>query len=231
MHRNVNHKMLYYCIALIFTGFLTSCKAVNYKQTAAYETSGTANFYQLPPGKQFIRLNVKGYQQTLDYTCGPAAVMSLLHFYNKLSTAELTPATERRIAKEMGTSPASGTSPQQIIRWLKQHGFKVQAGTGGTLAMLRHNLQQGIPTLVEWIDWGGHWVVVTGYYQGNSNIPDPGHDTLFFADPAAHYANVMNLDGITAFNADRFENMWFDAQYFKPGQIVKGIYIVATPKA
>jgi len=214
------------CAYLIALVLLTSCAKTSLPP--AYRTSGTANLYELKHSKNLSYLPIKGYQQTEEYSCGPAMVMSLLRYYHKLSAAEMTKATELRIAKEMGTSLDTGTSPQQIIRWLKRYGFKVKVGTGGNLALLQHNLRQGIPTLVEWIDWGGHWVIVAGYYQGGTTL-DAGKDTIFFADSAAHYANVTNPDGITAFNADRFNSMWFDAQYFKPGHIVKGIYIVATP--
>ena len=48
-------------------------------------------------------------------------------------------------------------------RGLNQHNFKVTWGENGSLDMLRGNLARGVPTLVEWIDWGGHWVIVVGY--------------------------------------------------------------------
>lgn len=214
------------CACLIAIVLLSGCAETTLPSTD--RISGTTDLYRLKSSKDITYIPIKGYQQTEEYSCGPAMVMSLLRYYNRLSDAEMTKATELRIAKEMGTSKAIGTSPQKIIRWLKSHGFQVKTGTGGNLALLQHNLRQGIPTLVEWIDWGGHWVIVTGYHQ-DGTISDGSKDTIFFADSAAHYTNVTNPDGITAFNADRFSNMWFDAQYFDPGHIIKGIYIIATP--
>ena len=38
---------------------------------------GAANYYEMKPSPYYVSLGVKGYQQTTDYTCGPAAVMSL----------------------------------------------------------------------------------------------------------------------------------------------------------
>lgn len=214
--------------ALSLVGLLTACAApINHPYPHANST-GARNFYALKPSPRFIHLNIKGYQQTEDYTCGPAAVMTILRYYNKVTDAQMTKATELRIAQEMGSSSKVGTSPGQIAHWLKQHGFKVTLGTGGTIGMLKDNLHKGIPTLVEWIDWGGHWVVVNGYYTGGHSIHE-GKDTLFFADPSASYVNTYSPDGISSFEADRFNSMWFDAQYFRPGHIVKGIYIIATP--
>ncbi|MDR1701569.1 MAG: peptidase C39 family protein [Sporomusaceae bacterium] len=201
-------------------------------ENIAPNSVGAANYYELKPNPYFISLGVKGYQQTEDYTCGPAAVMSLMGWYNMLSPAEMNKETEMRLAREMGTggmdAPLPGTTPEQMATWLRENGFEVSWGTNGTLKMLRENLAQGIPTLVEWIDWGGHWVVVTGYYAASEG-PQKGFDTIFFADPAVRWLSVNNPDGISSFSAWRFADMWFDAKYYKPGQLVKNIYIVATP--
>lgn len=199
-----------------------------------YSSLGAANYYDLKPGPYFTSLGVKGYQQTTDYTCGPAAVMSLLHWYGTLKGGDMNPATEMRLAREMGTgdmdSGHPGTTPEQIVKWLEDNGYKVTWGTDGSLDLLRKYLKQGVPVLVEWIDWGGHWVVATGYYA-ESESPAKGFDTIFFADPATHWTGGNNPDGITSFAAYRFNDMWFDAQYFKPGQLVKRVYIVAVPAA
>lgn len=192
-----------------------------------------ANYYEITPNPYYLSLGVKGYQQTTDYTCGPAAVMSLLHWYNVLDDQAMNHDREMLIAQEMGTgditSKHPGTKPDQMTAWLKKNGFEVTLGYNGTLKMLRENLRQGIPTLVEWIDWGGHWVVVTGYYAA-SEAPEKGVDTIFFADPAVRWSSVNNPDGISSFNALRFQDMWFDAQYLNPGRLVRNVYIVATPR-
>ena len=216
--------------------FLTSFISVSLAAEAALpplSSTGAANYYEMKPNPYYITLGVKGYQQSTDYTCGPAAAMSLLRWHNILSDQSMNQITEMLIAKGMGTGDIHakhpGTTPQQMATWFKQNGFEVTLGYNGTLEMLRENLKQGIPTLVEWIDWGGHWVIVTGYYAGHE-APEKGVDTIFFADPAVHWTTVNNPDGISSFNAWRFRDMWFDAQYFKPGQLVRNVYIVAVPK-
>ncbi|HWR40156.1 MAG TPA: C39 family peptidase [Patescibacteria group bacterium] len=192
-----------------------------------------ANYYEMKPNPYYVSLGVKGYQQTTDYTCGPAMVMSLLRWHNRLSEADMTSVTEMRIAREMGTrdmnSPQPGTTAEEIRDWLNEHGFDATLGYDGSLELLRDNLKRGIPVLVEWIDWGGHWVVTTGYFAEYES-PAKGVDTIFFADSATHWTSRNNPDGITSFNAWRFRDMWFDTQYLNPGQVVRNCYIIAVPK-
>ena len=192
-----------------------------------------ANYYEMKPNPWYVSLGVKGYQQTTDYTCGPAAVMSLLRWYDLLTDEEMTAATEMRIAREMGTgtfeSPRPGTTLEQMVEWFNRHNFFVAAGEDGSLQLLRQYLGKKIPVLVAWTDWGGHWVVATAYHAAYES-PEKGPDTIFFADPASHWANPNNPDGISSFNAWRFRDMWFDAQYLNPGRLTKNVYIVAVPR-
>ena len=192
-----------------------------------------ANYYEMKPSPWYVSLGVKGYQQTTDFTCAPAAVMSLLHWYKLLPQKDLNAQTEMRIAQEMGTrdlkSPQPGTTTTEIVNWLERNGFAVVSGQDGSLELLRSYLNKGIPVLVEWIDWGGHWVVATGYHAAYES-PSKGPDTIFFADPASRWANPNNPDGISSFNAWRFRDMWFDAQYLNPGKITRNVYIVAVPR-
>lgn len=196
-------------------------------------STGAANYYEMKAGPYYTYLGVKGYQQTTDYTCGPAAVMSLLHWYNVLSDRSMNRETEMLIAGEMGTGDMNsnhpGTTPEKMVNWLQRNGFQATVGYNGTMEMLRENLRNRIPTMVEWIDWGGHWVVVTGYYAA-SESPGKGPDTIFFADPAVHWSSVNNPDGVSSFNTLRFQDMWFDAQYLKPGHVVRNVYIIAIPQ-
>jgi len=161
------------------------------------------------------RLLIKNFpdtQQSLDYTCGPSSAVSLAKFYG-IKSDELT------AAGEMKTSPEVGTTPEKMANWLKSKGLKVTWSENGTLDLLKDNLNKGIPTLVEWIDWGGHWVVVIG--MDDKGTPDTHDDEIILADP---YDQVDGKpDGLTYFNMERFDSMWFDAFYF--GKPMKRIYM------
>ena len=159
-------------------------------------------------------LSVNSFQQTTEYTCGPASVMTLLRYY-------AITGSEMNIAEEMGTSSSTGTTPEQMTTWLNKNGFTAEWHEEGTLEILRENLSNGIPTLVEWSDWGGHWVLVIGYDTRQTD--DLMDDVIIFADPYDHHDD--NKDGFTFFNAQRFYYMWYDALLF--GRVMKRVYINA----
>lgn len=169
----------------------------------------------LSSGKTLLKVN--SYQQTTEYSCGPAAVISLLTFLGRNGD-------EMTIVNEMGTSTTTGTTPTQMTDWLNKNGFTASWHQDGTLEMLRENLAANIPTLVEWSDWGGHWVLVIGYDTRNTN--DLMDDIIIFADPYDNHDD--NKDGITWFNAQRFYYMWYDALLF--GSVMKRVYIQTTPE-
>jgi hypothetical protein len=161
-------------------------------------------------------LPIRAFQQTTSYTCGPAALVTLLGYYGRTGD-------EMVIADQAKCTPGKGTSPQNMVAWLQDHGFKVTWGEHGSLDLLRENLERGVPTLVEWIDYGGHWVLVVGYDTRSTDTPRD--DVIYFADPADGHDG--NRDGLTSFNAVRFDAMWFDAFLFDRPMFK--VYITATP--
>jgi hypothetical protein len=204
--------------------------AVAHAASAANSSNGATDFFSLTPGTPgFTYLGgLAGYQQTTGYTCGPSSVMSVLHYYGALNDSSMNHATEMRLAREMGTNANNGTSAEQIAAWFAaQGGWDVYWSTNGTLTTIRDNLARGVPTIVDWIDWGGHWVAALGYFAGGAT-PGDGQDTVFFADPAAHFQNVANPLGVTGFTSDRFQAMWIsDLDLPIPR---RGVHVVATPR-
>ncbi|MFZ2958093.1 MAG: papain-like cysteine protease family protein [Candidatus Ozemobacteraceae bacterium] len=167
------------------------------------------------------QLRMAGIQQTTDFTCGPCAILSLLDYY-KMSGNEFA------IASQAHCGPASGTNPRDMTEWLEKNGFEARwaeaPGYEEGLKILRKNLEKGIPTIVEWIDWGGHWVVCIGY--DTKSTPTTSDDEIIFADP--YDRTDGKIDGISRFNAERFGCMWFDAHCFD--RPMKCVYIQAFPK-
>jgi hypothetical protein len=169
------------------------------------------------PSSARTLLPLRAVQQTTAYTCGPAVLVTLLRNYGR-------DGDELQIARETGCTPSKGTSPDQMAKWLREHGFEVEWGENGSLAALREQLENGRPTIVEWVDWGGHWVLVVGY--DTRGTESPRDDLILLADPADHYDGER--DGLTSFNALRFEHMWFDAFLFE--RPMHKVYITAVPK-
>lgn len=181
------------------------------------------DFDSLKPDSHLAVIPLKSYrQQVSNYTCGPVSAMTVLSYYN-LSVPD-TDAEEARIAREMNTSK-NGTTPVAIAGWFMQQGWNATWGTNGTYEMLRTNLDAGIPTMVEWINWGGHWVVVVGYDTRGTDdyIWD---DVIIFADSVDCADD--RVDGITYANYGQFDSMWFDARYF-PENMRNRAWVVAVP--
>lgn len=206
---------------LVASGLLLAALSCSKSDTtySAANQPGPTDYYVRDiskPRPGLTLLDLKGYQQTTEYTCGPAAVLTLLRYYKR-------DGNEMQIAKEMNTSTTCGTTPENMANWLKGNGFAVTWGDKGTLELIRENLSRKVPTLIEWSDWGGHWVVAVGYDTRNTTALTD--DVIIFADPYDRHDD--REDGLNWFNAQRFYYMWYDARLF--GTTMYRLYITATP--
>jgi hypothetical protein len=183
------------------------------------------DFDSLTSDSNLTIIPLKSYrQQVTNYSCGAVAAMTVLSYYGM--PVNNTDADEVRVAHEIygNVSEKTGLNPEQVAAWLSRQGMNATWGTGGNRDMLRENLKKGIPTMVEWMDWGGHWVVVTGYdTRGTETVWD---DVIIFADSADGQDD--RADGITYFNYGEFDAMWFDAHYF-PENMKDRAWVVAVP--
>jgi hypothetical protein len=184
------------------------------------------DFDSLKSNDHLTVIPLKSYrQQVTNYSCGAVAAMTVMSYYG--IPVSNTDADEDRVAHEMyrNVTEKTGVNPEQISAWFSRQGLNATHGRGGTRAMLRENLRKGIPTMVEWMDWGGHWVVVVGYdTRGTEDVWD---DVILFADSVDSHDD--RVDGITYFNYGEFDAMWFDAHYFPEGMRERA-YVVAVPK-
>ncbi|MHB8162931.1 MAG: C39 family peptidase [Methanoregula sp.] len=183
------------------------------------------DFDTLKSNDHLTVIPLKGYrQQVTNYSCGAAAAMTVMSWYR--NPINNTDADEERVAREMyiNVSEKTGINPEQLASWFNRQGMNASWGTGGTREMLRTNLKNGVPTMVEWMDWGGHWVVVVGYdTRGTETVWD---DVIIFADSVDCHDD--RVDGITYANYGQFDAMWFDAHYF-PENMRERAYVVAVP--
>lgn len=185
------------------------------------------DFDTLKSNHHLTVIPLKSYrQQVTNYSCGAVSAMTVMAYYGH--PLPNTDAEEIRLAHEMNptVSDTTGINPVQITTWFNKNGWNATWGTNGTYEMLRENLANGTPTMVEWIDWGGHWVVLTGYdTRGTETIWD---DVISFADSVDCHDD--RVDGVTYFNYGEFDAMWFDAHYFPEGMNNR-VYVVARPPA
>lgn len=169
-------------------------------------------------------------QQLTNWTCGPVAAINLMAYYGVNSSPG--DSDEFQVSDEMHVSTTGvanetttlGAAPDVMASWFASKGLNATWGTNGSVQMLRNNLQTGRPTLVEWIDWGGHWVMVVGYDDRGTLVF--WDDVIIFADSSDCHDD--RVDGITYFNAGEFDAMWFDSHYF-PENMRNRVYVLAVP--
>jgi len=183
------------------------------------------DFNSLKSDSNLTVISLKSYrQQVTNYSCGAVAAMTVMSYYGL--PVSNTDADEVRVAHEMNgnVSEATGINPEQMTQWFRRNGMNATWGTGGSRKMLLENLKNGVPTIVEWMDWGGHWVVVTGYdTRGTDTVWD---DVIIFADSVDSHDD--RVDGVTYFNYGEFDAQWFDAHYF-PVNMQDRAWVVAMP--
>jgi len=184
------------------------------------------DFDTLKSNDHLTVIPLKSYrQQVTNYSCGAVAAMTVMSYYGM--PANNTDIDEKRIVREMypTVSEKTGINPEQLATWFNRQGWNATWSTGGSREMLIKNLKNGIPTFVEWMDWGGHWVVVVGYdTRGTETVWD---DVIIFADSVDSHDD--RVDGITYANYGEFDAMWFDAHYF-PSTMKDRAYVIAVPK-
>lgn len=89
---------------------------------------------------------------------------------------------------------------------------------------LKKYLDKNIPIMVEWGDWGGHWLTIIGY--DNMSTPTVSDDVLIFAD--SYDVTDHSQDGYYVYPLERFFTMWSDYNIVqKPYQLQN--YIVVSP--
>lgn len=126
--------------------------------------------------------------------------------------------TEKALATNLKSTDACGTEPEEIERYLREAGFVTYRITNISVATLRCQLRHGWHPIIDWADWGGHWVLVLSYQQKKGW----SGGQFMLADPAAKYEG--RSDGLTYVGADRLESMWFS-----PIGGERGLCIFATP--
>ncbi len=130
-------------------------------------------------------------RQSLDFTCGPAALASLMFYYDRSMDF-----LENALAKELKSNDVDGTLVKEMVLFSESQGFKVTTHYNWTLDALKASIDKGVPVMVllqAWADleapghdyktdWeDGHFSIAVGYDQDNIYFMDPstfGHYTF-----------------------------------------------------
>ncbi len=132
------------------------------------------------------------FRQQTESTCGVAALQSVLHYYGDEDTQEPD------VAAALGTDE-SGTRHWAIREYAESLGYQARAATGMTVPELAAHIDAGRPVIVliqAWadgrVDWkntweNGHYVVATGYDEGNIYFMDPSMRGSYAYIPVAEF--------------------------------------------
>lgn len=173
----------------------------------------------------------KTYQQTTEFTCGPATGLMVLNHYGETDYDELEISEMMKSHKDLNGNNTEevgvanekgeyGTSTDRIVNFFEEIDWDVTSSlTEGKLdagytfddpakfkEFITSNLKESTPIMVEWIDWAGHWSSIIGYdTMGTEQF---GDDVLILADP--YDTSDHSQDGYHIYPAERFYYMWLD---------------------
>jgi ABC-type bacteriocin/lantibiotic exporter with double-glycine peptidase domain len=130
-------------------------------------------------------------QQT--YQCGPAALASVLNFWN-------VPVTPEEIAKDIYSPGARGTLNLDMAEYARNRGLRATASSAG-IGDLRRSIDAGQPVIVLvdlgfWIYEKNHYMVAVGYSE-DSLIAHSGRES-FKRIPVDDFLNSWEKTGFWA---------------------------------
>lgn len=186
-------------------------RGVNHKRSPYYKMP---NVFNATSSKHLTILShYPTYQQTTEYSCGPAVTLTVLRYYGYVDE------TETSLVEKMGTSTEIGTHVKQIADYFGSIGWTVQTNLSSKktfdtyekfATFVLQELKAKHPILVADGAWGGHWRVIIGYdTMGTDSTVD---DVLIFADP--YDIGDHNQDGYNVENGPKFFWSWFMYQLF-----------------
>jgi predicted double-glycine peptidase len=125
-----------------------------------------------------VLIRVPLTRQSTDYTCGVAALQSVMGYYGD-------EIREDTLAKALGADRKDGTRYRKIVLFAKKKGYTVVSEHNMTVDQLQKAIDQGRPVVVliqawrdgkreykhDWDD--GHYVVAVGYDRQNFFFMDP----------------------------------------------------------
>ena len=179
-----------------------------------------------------ILTHFQTYQQTSEWSCGVASALTVMNYYDMLGDY-----TEETLAefRSNGLS-CEGTSLKQAMQIFEGVGgfdmtttfdFGDTVHEEFTLTTIQDYLKEGIPVMICWNDWGGHWQVIIGYdTMGTQTQSD---DVLIVADP--YDTTDHNQDGYGIYPAERFYYNFTTYNFFEEEELNDMLFIAASPSA
>ena len=174
----------------------------------------------------------KTIQQTSWWSCGVSSVEMVLSFYGRLGDWN-----EKTLAdlRDDHSDIHMGTCLDQIIEIFdKVGGFKLETTYDYkdnldeiNMAFIKQHIKDGIPVIVGWNDWGGHWQVIIGYDDMGTQYE--GDDVIIVAD--SFDTTDHNQDGYGVYGAERFiYNFTFYDFFNDDGHLKDKCFVAVKPE-
>ena len=169
------------------------------------------------------------YQQTTEFTCGAACALMVLNWYGAKKYHEIA------VSQLIESHPTKGSTVENIADFFDLIGWEVEHHASTELkfdslesfeSSVINYIDRGIPIMVDWVDWAGHWQVIIGIDTCGSDTPYD--DVIIFADPydiTDHYQ-----DGYYIFPLSRFYGMWREGPCAEKENPYRQPFVVAYPK-
>jgi hypothetical protein len=191
-----------------------------YKHIDFYDTTVTAKLESLDILPKFETI-----QQATEFTCGPTSMLMVLNHFG--DRGDLTEIDLAKLRDKTDNLPGSTVGEMlNIVKnlnkaagakvWETLSTYDVNYGNyGGTVEhkgksydiygdMIPHFIAEGIPVMIMWHEWGGHWQVIIGY--DDMGTPDEtADDVIVLADP--YDTTDHNQNGYVT---ESFERLVFD---------------------
>ena len=147
------------------------------------------------------------YQQTTEYTCGAASALMVLNWFGQKQYHEKAVAGLLETHSTRGSTVESIADLFDLIGWNVDHHASTDRRFGTVEEAERaiiDYIDHGIPIMVDWVDWAGHWQVLIGIDTCGTDTPYD--DVLIFADP--YDVTDHKQDGYYTYPLGRFFGMW-----------------------
>lgn len=169
------------------------------------------------------------YQQTTEYTCGAASVLMVLNWFGQKQYHE------KAVAGLLETHCSRGSSVESVVDLFDVLGWKVdfhasterrfQSIEAAEKAIIDY-IDRGIPIMVDWVDWAGHWQVLIGIDTCGTDTPYD--DVLIFADP--YDVTDHKQDGYYTYPLGRFFSMWREGPCAEKSLPYQQPFVAVWPK-
>ena len=168
------------------------------------------------------------YQQTTEYTCGPASILMLQYHFGEHNV------TEAQIGEAVAVNDTVGTTVEAVRDYFTALGWQVESHVSTSerfgdvnefAEFVRGELAAGHPLLVDWTRWAGHWSVIIGIDSlGTAEVTD---DVLITADP--YDTSDHQQDGYYVVGIETFFSEWYEGLCAHKADPYRQPLIVAYP--